>query len=169
MKSLADQMSVYAAYHRNPVNKAIHMVGIPAIVWSLMVFLALVPLFEAGGIELTLAHVAAVALLAWYLALDYALGVAAVVVFTVLLVTAHQVAAAGAALAWTVGGIAFALGWAVQFVGHGVWEKRRPALMDNLFQVFVAPIFLVAEAAFALGAKKRLRAEVDEKMLAHLP
>jgi uncharacterized membrane protein YGL010W len=38
-------------------------------------------------------------------------------------------------------------------VGHA-FEGRKPALADNLFQIFVAPIFLAAEVFFALGLKK---------------
>ena len=33
------------------------------------------------------------------------------------------------------------------------FEGRKPALADNLFQIFVAPIFLAAEVFFALGYK----------------
>lgn len=33
--------------------------------------------------------------------------------------------------------------WLVQFLGHGVFEKRRPAFTDNLTQVFSAPFFIV--------------------------
>ena len=170
MKSLSDQMSVYAAYHRHPVNRAIHFVGIPAIVWSLMVFLGFVTLFEAGGLEVTLALLAVVALMAWYLLLDFPFGVASTALFTVLLVSAlHLPRAAGNGTAmWIAGGV-FVLGWVVQFIGHAVWEKRRPALMDNLVQVFVAPIFLVAETAFAMGLRPELHDEVRTKMQAHLP
>ncbi len=169
MKSLADQMSVYAAYHRHPVNRAIHFVGIPSIVSSLMVFLGFVGPWQVANLEVTAAHVATVLLLGWYLALDFAIGVAAVALFTVLLVAALRLPTVlGTETALTVAGAVFALGWVVQFIGHGVWEKRRPALVDNLFQVFVAPIFLVAETAFALGLRRPLHDEVREKMKAHL-
>src|SRR5205085_10743566 len=46
--------------------------------------------------------------------------------------------------------VAFAGGWAVQLLGHA-FEGRRPALADNLLQVFNAPLFLTAEAAVRLG------------------
>lgn len=164
MKSMAAQMAVYAAYHRHPVNRAIHFVFVPAIAWSLMVALALVPLASLGELQFTVAHVATALLLAYYLALDFPLGVAATAVFTMLLVGALQVAEAGAATALAVAGVLFAASWIVQLLGHGVWEKRRPALADNLFQVFVAPIFLVAEAAFALGLRGPLRTEVHARM-----
>lgn len=170
MKSLAEHMSVYAAYHRHPVNRAIHFIFVPAIVWSLMVALDLVGLGKIAGSSITLAMVITVLLLAWYLALDFWLGLAGVLVFTILLVTAIQLnLALGPTQALTIAAIVFAASWVFQFIGHGVWEKRRPALVDNLFQVFVAPMFLISETAFALGFKKRLEDEVEQKMQAHMP
>jgi uncharacterized membrane protein YGL010W len=56
--------------------------------------------------------------------------------------------------------VSFVGGWVVQLVGH-VFEGRKPALTDNLFQIFVAPIFLAAEATFALGMRKQLQARVE--------
>jgi uncharacterized membrane protein YGL010W len=41
-------------------------------------------------------------------------------------------------------------------VGH-VIEGRRPALTDNLLQVFNAPLFLTAEATWLLGFRHDLR------------
>ncbi len=170
MKSLSDQMCVYAAYHRNPTNRFIHYIFVPAIVWTLMVALDLVPLGTLYGVNITLAFPIVGALLLWYLALDLALGIASVAVFTVLMVSAIQmnVNLASTRLSLLIAGGLFVASWIFQFIGHGVWEKRRPALVDNLFQVFVAPMFLVSEVAFALGMKKTLQAEVEQKMQAHL-
>jgi len=50
-----------------------------------------------------------------------------------------------------------------QLVGH-VFEGRRPALSDNLFQIFIAPIFLVAEVFFALGLKRDVRRKIEERL-----
>lgn len=36
--------------------------------------------------------------------------------------------------------------WVAQFVGHGVFEGRRPALLDNVAQAFfMAPVFVLLE------------------------
>ena len=36
-------------------------------------------------------------------------------------------------------------GWLTQFVGHYIYEQRAPALMTNLFFVFMAPFFSAFE------------------------
>ncbi|MDH5211136.1 MAG: DUF962 domain-containing protein, partial [Betaproteobacteria bacterium] len=58
----------------------------------------------------------------------------------------------------------FVGGWVIQLIGH-VWEGRKPALVDNFFQIFVAPIFLAAEVFFALGYKPALHAAVQKRAL----
>ncbi|MCA1818554.1 MAG: DUF962 domain-containing protein [Halobacteriales archaeon] len=169
MKSLPEQMAVYAAYHRDGSNRAIHFLFVPLIVWSAMGLLALPGSVEAGGLAVTAAHVASLALLAYYLRLDVPLGVAMAVLFTVLLTTALELDARLGAAALPFFAAVFALSWAAQLVGHRFFEGRKPALMDDLWQVFVAPVFVVAEWAFALGLRRKLRDEVERGLQAHLP
>ena len=43
----------------------------------------------------------------------------------------------------------FVVSWILQFIGHGTFEGRAPALLDNLFQaVFLAPLFVWLELLF---------------------
>jgi uncharacterized membrane protein YGL010W len=66
--------------------------------------------------------------------------------------------------AWIGFAALFVGGWILQLVGH-VFEGRKPALADNFFQIFVAPIFLCAELFFALGYKPRLHEAVQRRAL----
>ena len=77
---------------------------------------------------------------------------------------AFALAALGSAAGWIWFALLFVGGWILQLVGH-LFEGRRPALADNLFQIFIAPIFLCAEVFFALGYKPRLHAAVRERAL----
>jgi uncharacterized membrane protein YGL010W len=53
--------------------------------------------------------------------------------------------------------------WILQFIGHGKYEGRRPALLDNLVQaLFLAPLFVWYECLFKFGFYKGLRREVEE-------
>jgi 2-hydroxy fatty acid dioxygenase len=53
--------------------------------------------------------------------------------------------------------------WIAQFIGHGVFEGRAPALMDNLFQaIFLAPLFVWLECLFALGYRPELKKRVNK-------
>lgn len=60
-------------------------------------------------------------------------------------------------------GAAFLAGWIAQFLGHGVFEGRAPALLDNLFQaLFLAPLFVWLEILFALGYRPELKSRVEK-------
>jgi uncharacterized membrane protein YGL010W len=52
--------------------------------------------------------------------------------------------------------------WVAQFVGHGVFEGRAPALVDNLVQaLFLAPFFVWLEVLFMFGYRPELKARLD--------
>jgi uncharacterized membrane protein YGL010W len=160
MKGLPEHMAFYAAYHRDPRNVATHAVGVPVIVFSLMVVLSLAML---PGTGVSLALVVTAALLLYYVVLDGALGIAMAIVLLPLLWLADGVAGAGTATALAVFLVLFVGGWALQLIGHKL-EGNRPALTASLFQVFMAPIFLMAEAFFALGLRSELRHDVERRV-----
>jgi uncharacterized membrane protein YGL010W len=152
----ARQFATYAGYHRDSRNRATHFIGIPAIVFSLLVPLALWR-FSFFGLDASAAWVLAAVAVAGWIALDLTIGLAMAVAMAALLVVAEWVAVSGGATtAWIVFAVFFIGGWAFQLVGH-VFEGRRPALVDNLFQAFIGPMFIMAEVLMALGLKPDLR------------
>jgi uncharacterized membrane protein YGL010W len=159
VKTLDQQMAVYAAYHRDRRNRLTHFIGVPAIVFAILVPMNWVPL----GDGLTLAHVFLGAVLAYYFLLDVPLAIATAIASCALFYAAKLTAGTGFASGWTWAGAFFVGGWIFQLVGH-VFEGRKPALADNLFQIFIAPIFLVAELFFALGLKRDVREKVEARL-----
>jgi uncharacterized membrane protein YGL010W len=161
MKPLEDQMAFYAAYHRDARNRATHFIGVPAIMLALFIALAWLRV-EIGGIAISAAMLLAAAVLAYYFLLDLPLGFAMWLVTGVLVWLGERIAAQPAGWLWFT--VLFVGGWILQLVGH-VFEGRKPALADNVFQVLIAPIFLCAEVFFALGYKPQLHARVEEQAL----
>jgi uncharacterized membrane protein YGL010W len=159
MKSLEQQMAVYTAYHRNPWNRLTHFVGVPVIIFSILIPMAWLRL-PVGGIEITAAALFVAAVLVYYCLLDAPLAIAMTTFIVPVVYGAEWVARMPWQTGFAVFLATFVGGWALQLVGH-VFEGRRPALADNLFQIFVAPIFLVAETAFALGLRRGTQEEVN--------
>jgi uncharacterized membrane protein YGL010W len=149
------QLATYASYHRDGRNRATHFIGIPAIVFALLVPLALA---RIGGVSAAVI-VALLALIGW-IALDRVIGLAMAAMIVPMLLAAQWIAGYGSKTAWLVFAIFFAGGWIFQLAGH-VWEGRRPALADNLFQAFIGPMFIMAEVLMALGLKQDLKAAID--------
>ncbi len=159
MRTAADLLSQYAAYHRDRRNILSHFIGVPMIVFAIGVLLAR-PTLIWGDLMLTPAWVACVAAAAWYLTRgNLALGLAVSACVTALVLLAHQVSG-GAWLAWGFG--IFALGWLIQFVGHW-YEGRKPAFVDDLSGLLVGPMFVTAEALFAFGWNKPLLHEIERR------
>jgi uncharacterized membrane protein YGL010W len=163
MKTIEQQMSVYAAYHQDARNKATHFIGVPAIIVSLFIPLAWIGL-KAGGVTITAAMLFAGVVVLYYFFLDVPLAIAMLVITALFVWLGQEIANLGTAAGWIGFGVLFVGGWILQLVGH-VFEGRKPALVDNLFQIFMAPIFLAAEAFFALGYKPKLHAEVQRRAL----
>jgi len=161
VKKLEDQMAFYAAYHQDARNKATHFVGVPLIMLSLFIPLAWLSI-DLGGLTISAAMVFVAVVLAYYFVLDLPLGLAMLVINALLIWAGDRIAALGTAQGWAWFAVLFIGGWILQLVGH-VFEGRKPALADNLFQIFVAPIFLAAEVFFALGYKPALHAAMQAR------
>ncbi|GFZ00173.1 ER membrane protein, putative [Actinidia rufa] len=134
---LEKHFAFYGAYHRNPINIAIHTV----FVWPI--------LFTAGSL-------------------------AAFLCFICWVFSSYLASLMGLSLAWKVVLAAQLVCWTGQFIGHGVFEKRAPALLTNLSQAFLmAPFFVLLEAlqtlfgyepypGFQVSVQAKIDAEISE-------
>lgn len=126
--SLSRLFEDYASYHRHPMNKLCHYLGIPLIVFTLVGLLW----------KLSPAVAAVVALAA--VLYDLKLSVRLTLPFAIFL----MLSAAGApGLPAPVLWVGFLLGWALQFAGHFVYEKKAPAFLENLRQLLVGPLWII--------------------------
>jgi len=158
---LTDVLASYGRFHRDVRNRITHAFGVPAIVYSILVAAATyaVPILGARiGIDRLVIAVASLG----YVVLDLRLGLTLLVAFALLGAAAEATAAAGPPTAWIVACAAFVGGWVLQLMGHRM-EGNRPALLTNLGQIFVAPLFLVAELGFALGLRRPLQAALQRR------
>jgi uncharacterized membrane protein YGL010W len=72
----------------------------------------------------------------------------------------------GTEKAWIYGMVLHVLGWYMQIhPGHTIFEKRRAALFDSLFQsLILAPLFVWYEFLFFLGFFPEFKAKVQDKV-----
>lgn len=154
-------LTQYATYHRDRRNIATHFFGVPMIMFGALVLLAR-PSFALGELTLTPAALALALVLPWTLSRGaFGLGSVTALVWLVLAALAHLIAGAtGQGLAW--GAVFFLVGWLIQFVGH-YYEGRKPAFVDDLVGLFVAPMFVLLELLAPLGLFRGLLAEVERR------
>ena len=163
MTALESNLIRYAAYHRDRRNIATHVVGVPTIVFSILLALTTFA-FPAGPLAITGAAALSIAAVAWYLWLDRALGVAMAIAFFALCAAASEIEPRlGAGLTLALAGVLFTGGWALQLLGHK-FEGMKPAFLDDLVQLLVGPLFVCAEIAFAFGARGELRERIEAQV-----
>ena len=136
MKQVDKLLSDYAFYHRTKGNKLCHFIGIPLIIYGILAVLALLPL---GAIRLTTAELLIVVVGIYYLILDVRLGSVMIVISVLVDAVACAVGDVRVGLSVLV------IGWVFQTIGHGAFEKNRPAFLRNLLHLLVGPIFLLNE------------------------
>ncbi|KAJ2716457.1 hypothetical protein H4R19_000641 [Coemansia spiralis] len=183
--NLRTQFAQYGEYHSNRVNIAIHMVFVPTILWSALALATALYPVAAGWPEpvarwlelipgptppLNLAAVVTAVYSVFYLLLDPVAGLLAAPLLYACLATSQQFALASAD-AWQPALALFVVAWVAQFVGHGVFERRAPALVDSLAQALVmAPFFVFLECLFAAGYRPALqhdlRNDIGKRILA---
>ncbi|MGH9456729.1 MAG: DUF962 domain-containing protein [Thermoanaerobaculia bacterium] len=139
MAALAPMFADYAAYHRTAGNKWCHRVGIPLIMFSLFGLLAEVVLVRTSELRLDLALVLIAAASIWYFAADWRFG-------AIMLVVSLAMWAAALFVPFWIHVALFVLGWVLQFVGHGVFEKRKPAFFRNFVHLLVGPLWILNDA-----------------------
>jgi uncharacterized membrane protein YGL010W len=122
----------YGESHRNPVNELIHIVCIPAIVFSLLGIL--------WALHPAVALLVVAAALAYYVTLSrtFALGMG-VMAGAMLLVLA--LLPDGTVLPTSIG--VFVAAWLGQFVGHHI-EGKKPSFFDDLRFLLIGPLFVLS-------------------------
>ncbi|KAF2727151.1 DUF962-domain-containing protein [Polyplosphaeria fusca] len=169
--NLKQQLIFYASYHREPRNIAIHLACVPALLFTGFLFGTNTPslrtpkFLSSLRLPLNLGTLASLTYTTLYLLLSPNLAGATLVPILLSLSALGNTLTSRYNRA-RVNGVAVGVhvvSWVMQFIGHGRFEGRRPALMDNLVQaLFLAPLFVWYEVLFRLGFYGELRREVEE-------
>jgi uncharacterized membrane protein YGL010W len=160
---LMDMLTGYAASHQHPFNVLVHMIGIPTIMFGVLIPLTWLRIELPIG-SFTLAHVLLVGFVLFYLTLDVVFALAFAVLGFVLLTLAIEVGELPLKISLTVSLACFFGGYALQFVGHAV-EKSMPVLVKHPIQAqLAAPFFTVVEMFKILRLREDLFDEVQRRI-----
>jgi uncharacterized membrane protein YGL010W len=161
MRSMEDQLTQYATYHRHRYNIATHFVGIPLIVLALTTLLAR-PTIVLSGLVLSPATLVALIVGLYYLRLDLRLGLLMNLLLMGSVAAGQWIAALPTALWLTTGIALFVIGWIFQLIGH-VFEGRKPAFIDDLVGLLIGPLFIVVELLALMGAMRALTSRINHR------
>ena len=141
----------YSGDHRNATNQWIHVLCVPAILWSVIALLWCVPSpgtwFRAGF----WAGIAMFAAWMFYYRASRKLGVGMLVVFVALgwLTRWLHDSLGTTNLLWLAVAV-FVVAWIGQFVGHKI-EGRKPSFLTDLTYLLIGPAWVLAKLYRKLG------------------
>ena len=133
MFDFAQQMAFYSAYHQERRNVMTHIFGVPIITFSFFMAMHWLKFITVSGFPITLAVILYTLITLYYISLDPLFGVIAGILYGTLLYAAYQVAMMGYQVGLIVLLVCQIGGWGAQIFAHTVFEKGRPAFLDNSF------------------------------------
>lgn len=152
MKTADQWFAEYGESHRNPTNKLIHWVCVPAIVFSLIgllwslprpeFFAAISPWLNWGTLFIALAMI-------YYAVLSLPLALGMIVVSAAVIWGNAALAALETPL-WLISVAIFVVAWIGQFIGHRI-EGRKPSFFKDIQFLLIGPIWLLGFVYRKLG------------------
>ena len=151
MTPLTTWFENYSADHRNGINQRVHVVAVPAILWSVIALLWAIPVplaIARPGLWAGLA-MAATLIFYWRLSRRLALGMLAILVAFGISSEAISKVLGMQTLLWIAIAV-FVVAWIGQFVGHKI-EGRRPSFLTDLAYLLIGPLWVLAKGYRRLG------------------
>ena len=143
----------YAQDHQHPVNRLIHWIAVPLILWSVIAILWTMPVVATWFRPGLWSAMAMFAAWMFYYRASRRIGFGMLAVFV--------------AMAWITRGLYYALGiqqllylaigvfvvaWLAQFIGHSkLYEGKRPSFFTDLRYLLIGPAWLLSKVYRKLG------------------
>lgn len=140
MRKLDLLLEQYGETHQNPVNKAIHWVCVPLIMWS-----ALAALWVASPIAVYALIAFAVA---YYAVMSFPLAIGMFALAALMIAPLPWLGPNVLRIALAV----FVAAWIGQFVGHAI-EGRKPKFVQDLQFLLIGPAWLLQFVYRAVGIR----------------
>jgi uncharacterized membrane protein YGL010W len=153
MRPIDTLLDEYGESHLNPVNKLVHWICVPVIVWAVVALLWSIPVpwtIGSGIVPLNWAVLALVLAQIYYFRLSRRLGSGLMLYNLAMLWVTAVVELYSPWPLWQVALAVFVLAWIGQFVGH-VFEGKRPSFFKDLQFLLIGPAWLMSFLYRTLG------------------
>lgn len=144
MRTADDWFREYGESHRNRINKALHWVCVPAIVFSLIGLLWSLPrpeFFAAVSPWLNWGTAFVAVAMIWYAMLSWPLALGMIAVSALVVFGNHALAKLETPL-WQISLAIFVIAWIGQFIGHRI-EGKKPSFFKDVQFLLIGPIWLL--------------------------
>lgn len=152
MKSLDQWFSEYAVSHQNKINKKIHYVCVPLIVYSLMGVLDALSHPDYLNAPFSLAVIFMLAVIPFYVMLSKSLGTFTAALVALGVASLSYFPDTQTQLYFNLG--VFIVAWIGQFIGHKI-EGKKPSFIEDLAFLLIGPLWVMQDLT---GGKLHKRA-----------
>jgi uncharacterized membrane protein YGL010W len=160
---LMAMLTGYAASHQHPFNGFVHLIGIPTIMFGVLIPLSWIGI-DVRGTSINLAQAVVVGFFLFYLTLDILFAIVFLVFALLLANLAGIIGSMPLDVSATIAAAAFFGGYVAQFIGHAV-ERSMPVLVKHPVQAnLAAPFFQIVEVFKLLGLRDSLFTEVQQQV-----
>jgi uncharacterized membrane protein YGL010W len=136
----------YGDSHENRLNKIIHWICVPVIVWTVVALIWSIPFpwkTGSGIVPVNWAVVALVLAQAYYFSLSRRLGMGLLLYNLGMLWLTAIIEQASPWPLWQVALAVFILAWIGQFIGH-IFEGKRPSFFKDVQFLLIGPAWLMS-------------------------
>jgi len=140
-KTIDEWLDEYAVSHQNKVNKLIHWLCVPAIMWTVMALTWNVGFSQNEYLNLSI--LIALCSLYFYFKLSWTLMIGMVLVTGVFIYSIQLFEATYSIAIWKVAIAVFVIAWIFQFIGHHI-ECKKPSFLKDVQFLLIGPIWLLS-------------------------
>jgi len=136
----------YGESHENRLNKIIHWICVPVIVWTVVALIWSIPFpwnIGSGIVAVNWAVIALVLAQVYYFSLSRRLGMGLLLYNLVMLWLTALIEQASPWPLWQVALAVFVLAWIGQFIGH-IFEGKRPSFFKDVQFLLIGPAWLMS-------------------------
>lgn len=154
MRTIEQWLDEYNASHNNRINKILHWICVPLIVFSLvgMLWSISIPLgIDNLPFNLNWALVFIVFVLIYYLMLSVALSMGMLLVCAAMIIILDALSGLSAPL-WLISLVVFVAAWIGQFIGHK-FEGKSPSFFKDVQFLLIGPLWLLSCVYRRLGIR----------------
>ena len=135
---MSNELTFYQSYHKNYYNQLIHVVGIPSIVWAVFLYTHRFKTWFGKGSTILYS----LYMLKYY-QVDKSRFLRIALFYYILLRNSfNKYSSLNRNDSRNLSIKVFSLGWILQFIGHGLFEKKAPALLNGFTKsITIGPYF----------------------------
>lgn len=144
-KTIDILLDKYGESHQNGINKLIHWVCVPSIMFSLFGLLYAIPFFVERSLFSNWATYALVLALVYYMRLSTPMFIGFVLIGGTMVYgidAIYQMTFGDAKMVALISVVIFVVAWIFQFIGHKI-EGKKPSFLEDLQFLLIGPAWLL--------------------------